>query len=100
MCRLTLDHAVGVILRTGFGVEGVLITRELAAVETKLISVPDETLIVSFDNFREPLKNKNCYLRHGLRPFTIPVHNIDIIHLESIGDNIDSRTQIQRSGIG
>jgi hypothetical protein len=40
----TFDHAVGVVLSSGLCVQGVLVPRELAAVETELIRVSNESV--------------------------------------------------------
>lgn len=44
---LTLNHAVGIVLCSRLGVQGILVSQELAAIEAELIGICNESIIVS-----------------------------------------------------
>jgi hypothetical protein len=50
MCKsagLTLNHAVGIVLSSRLGVQGILVSQELAAIEAEPIGIRDESIIMS-----------------------------------------------------
>jgi hypothetical protein len=50
MCKsagLTLNHAIRIVLSPSLGVQGILVSQELAAIEAELIGVRDESIMIS-----------------------------------------------------
>lgn len=66
----TLDHAVGIVLCTSFGIQCVLITRELTAVEAEPIGITNQTMYKGL-TFRKMVKKKKIFrlTQQPERPF-------------------------------
>jgi hypothetical protein len=76
-----------------------LIPGELAAVETELIGVADESVKQLLDEQDEMIGVED-HLRNSLSTLSISINHIDVIHLEPSRYNIDSRTLVQTTSIG